>query len=291
MRKTRMLIPGLGLLILLAIAGCGDDEKCASCPEPAASPIGFTEGYLVLGEGAAYMNLEILGNGSGAPNLDTVKVGDSLVPRSEWDFTVGDNFMAIRYLINFEENGYPATYMYDHGDTATIKVYGEGRSSTCRLKVLDYMLSAANITSPADNADTLSPGAADTVYWNYIEGVDYYACMVAYILQWEGFPRLNFYFTTDTSFILTGAKYDSLAEVIQVFVTPFNGPDPRTGQSNWSGNLLEGVVYSFGASDYTTIHNLVLTKSTGEGPSQPEKLWPKASSEGIVADLYKQYRK
>ena len=42
--------------------------------------------------------------------------------------------------------------------------------------------------------------------------------------------------------------------ISSVNVTPFTGPDPRTGETNWTGTLLGGRVYSMGEYDYTRIH-------------------------------------
>lgn len=289
MHKMYMIIVFFGLVIMLVAAGCGDDEECASCPEPAPNPLGFAQGFIALDNGGTLMILDILGNGSGMLQPDSIRVGDSLVSRSEWNFYYNWALTDLYCGVTFEEDGNAVNYMYDHGDTATIEVWGNGRSSTCRVKILEYVLSAANITYPANDADTIAPGAADTIFWNYIEDVDYYACVVIHMSQPAGDPIVEYYFTSDTSFILTGDMYGNLETTAEIYVNPFNGPDPRSGRSNWTGNLLGGVVYSAGPFDYVSIHIIQPTKSAAVMPAKPEIKLLQLSPEEIVANLYKKY--
>jgi len=294
MHKIQMIIACLALLILLAAIGCSNNDECASCPD-LTTPLGHARGSLVLAPGATIMpELQVFSNGAVAPNLDSVKVGDSLVDKNYWNVAGQISFADAHWVISFFETGNPSTYMYEHGDAATIRIWGEGRSSSCQVKILDPNLATANITIPVAMADTISPGGSDTVYWNKVEHVDYYAVMIAWFVTSGGDSRYVFayYYATDTSFIVTGAMSppDSVLN-FNVHITPFNGPDPRTGQSNWSGALLDGVVYSYGYNAMTTI----VVRSPIGSPEKALSEWmieqPERSPEEMVANVYKKFEK
>jgi hypothetical protein len=289
MRKSWLVLTGFGVLLVLAAIGCNDDE-CASCPDPVVTPLGHARGVLGLGP-STVMAMEIFSNGALAPNPDSVKVGDSLVPREAWQFTLDWGLIDIHYIIDFTESASPTNCMYHHGDVATIRVWGQGRSSSCQLKILDPSLAAANITTPATDADTIASGAADTVFWNKVEHVDYYAFLIAWQLEGLVYPNISYHYSADTSFIVTGAMYPDSVTLIEIAVTPFTGPDPRTGQTNWSGDLLDGVVFSAGESDIIDIHVLPLLRSPGVALSEPVEKLPEWSAEEIVGNVYKQFEK
>jgi len=286
MHKMRMVGLSFGLLLMLAAAGCNNDD-CASCPD-AVTPLGHAKGWLVLTPGTRMPELEVFGNGSVAPNLDSVKVGDSLVNRQEWQLAEGPNAYADAHLIiPFYEDGDPSTFMYDPGDTAIIRVWGEGRSSFCRVKLLYRDSATVHITTPTSMADTIAPGGSDTVYWNRVEHADYYAIMVPWWVT-PGYWFFTYYYATDTSFIITGDMMPDSVTRFDVQVTPFNGPDPRTDKTNWSGKLLDGVVICAGQNSYTTIIVRSPMLSPREASSQAAEERPKLSSEEIVANVYKQ---
>jgi hypothetical protein len=276
-----------GLLVAI-VAGCGDDDKATG---PAQStPLGYGRGVITLNPHAA-MQFQIFGNGALPPNLDSIKVGDSLIDRSMWYLVAQGSTAEWHWVTPFNEDGDTSTYMYDPGDTATIRVWGEGRSSTCSVKLLNPAESPLIILSPPSFADTISQGGSDTVYWNKVQLADYYAVR----LTWTPFMDdwdVDFYFTEDTSFVITGAMMPDTVIRCEVGVTPFNGPDPRTDRTNWIGNLLDGVVYSGGTENGTTI--VVSLPSPGAGAAAgttPALAPPKLSADEIVSAIYKKYDK
>lgn len=291
MHKMRALIPGFVLLIILVAVGCDDD--CPDCPD-FVTPLGHTRGTLMLSPGAVMPDLQVYSNGAVAPNLDSVKVGDSLIGRQYWNLSSQSAYADAHWVIHFNETGDTTTFMYEHGDDARISVWGEGRFSFCQLRILDPFLAAAQITDPTPNTDTIAPGGSDTIYWDKVEFADYYAIMIAWLVTSGGGSQytFNYYYTTDTSFIITGAMQppDSMLS-FNVHVTPFNGPDPQTGQTNWTGTLLDGVVYSIGYDGMTTI--IVRSPVTPPEKQLPEPgaEYREHSPESIVACVYKKYAK
>ncbi|MCX6836113.1 MAG: hypothetical protein NTW07_13495 [candidate division Zixibacteria bacterium] len=291
MRKVWLVLLGFGVLLVLAAVGCNDE--CASCPDPAVTPLGYATGWLTLNPGTIMPQLEIFGNGAVAPNLDSVKVGDSLIDREDWSMMTTAAFTDAHWVIPFSEAGDPSTYMYEHGDVATLRVWGSGRSGTCELKILNYTTAAANITSPAPLADSIAPGVADTIFWNRVEYADYYAIMIAWLVSEGGGTHWTFtyHYATDTSFIVTGAMQLDSAIRYDFVVSPFTGPNPRTGRTNWTGTLLGGVVYSAGQYDITTVVIRPLLLSSGTALSEQTEARPEVSAEEIVRNVYKQFEK
>ncbi len=283
----KFLITGLafGLLMLMG-AGCGDDDKATGPTK--ATPLGYAKGQIILVPHTG-MQLEIFGNGAVTPNLDSIRVGDSLVNELEWSMESDLMFADAYWEIPFSEDGDALTFMYDPGDTAVIDVWGEGRSSTCRVKLLNPAQSEAEIISPAWFADTITPDESDTVYWHKVEQADYYAIMMP-CAHYSGPWIFSYYCATDTFFIITGDMLPDSVVQCDVVVSPFNGPDPRTDQTNWTGNLLDGVVYSAGGHGYTSI----IIGSPPPSPAgtashiQPEHAnW---NGQAIVAKVYEKYR-
>ena len=200
--------------------------------------------------------------------------------------------MPMLWMINYQEGGDPATYMYQHGDTAVITVWGEGRSSSCHLKILDVSAAAAQITSPLRHADTIALGQVDTVFWNTVDQIDYYAVMIPWWLDAPEFSGWTFeyYYATDTFFVVTGDMHPQFLDHFDVVITPFTGPDPRTGLSNWTGDFLDGVVYSFGDNNTTTIHIAAdgpVAKATPRTASESSRDW---NARDIVRNVYSRYR-
>ncbi|PWB73781.1 hypothetical protein C3F09_04780 [candidate division GN15 bacterium] len=286
MRNLQMLGLAFVALLMLAVVGCGDDENTTA---PAQTfPLGYTQGNIYVSPNTRMPRLEIHGNGAVTPNLDSIKVGDSLVNRQDWSMYSDGMFSDAYWAIPFVEDGDTSTLMYDPGDTAVIKVWGEGRFSSCRVKLLNPEEAILNITSPLSMADTIAFGGSDTVYWNKVDQADYYAVMVPWA-HYSGNWLFGFYYATDTSFIITGNMMPDSVWRCDVVVSPFNGPDPRTDRSNWTGNLLDGVVYSSGGYRYVSIiinAPAPLTPIPRISADQP--IW---NADEIVANVYKKYGK
>ncbi len=284
---------GLGLLLALAFAGCSNDN-CVDCPGTTA-PLGYAYGSLVLVPEAFTHQFEIHGHGAMAPDLDSIKLGDSLIGPSHWAVGSADGSYAGGYYAVFiQEMGDTSTFMYHHGDTATLTVWGEGRSSTCRLKLLDLDSSRAVITDPPPLGDTIMPGQSVTFSWSPASGADFYAIIIDWGLPFgpsHYYYDSRFYYTTDTFFTVPGSwQPDSLLH-FGFHVTPFTGPDPRTGQSNWTGSLLDGVLYSFGITDARMIYLDTVAQSPSRSISPQAAAEETAMTpEQMVARVYEQYR-
>jgi hypothetical protein len=274
----------------MAAMGCGDDD-CPACPE-SITPLGYAIGSLFLDPGAHITALHVYPNGAVSPNLDSVKVGDSLVGQQNWTMFAATPFADAHCAVTFHETGNSSTYMYDHGDIATIEIWGQGRSSTCQLRILYPMAAIPHITDPLNYADTIAPGASDTVFWNTIEYIDYYAVMIAWEVLSEGgyYYTYDYYYSPDTSFVISGAMQPPNAiDRFNVYITPFTGPDPQTGRTNWTGTLLDGVVYSYGIANSTTIVVNTLTIPPKVAALEPAKSLSGISAAEIVDRVYKKY--
>ncbi len=293
MSTKHIILIAVGLLALAALIGCSDDD-CASCPEPVTPPLGTARAFFILAPSATFAPpfFEVTGHGEVMPNLDSMKVGDSLIDKDGWMIQWPWEFAAAGWTIQFVESGDTSTFMYHHGDMATITLWGEGRSSSCRLRVLFPESAQVHITEPLLYADTIAPGGSDTLFWNKVNYVDYYAIMIAWYLPSIDYYTFEYYYATDTSFVITEAiQPDEITTYFNVHVTPFNGPDPRTGATNWDGTLLDGAVCSFGRQDYTTIvFDQPLASTKPYGPEAMKAL-PEISAGEIIDNVYKKYGK
>jgi hypothetical protein len=237
------------------------------------------------------MQLQIYGQGAQTPNLDSIKVGDSLVAEQFWSIMIWTSFADAHWMISWVETGDPSTYMYEHGDTALVRVWGEGRQSSCRIKLLEPPMAQAVITEPANLADSILVGDADTVYWNELDVVDYYAVLIAFNVRWNGVDqlRLHYGYTHDTSYVVTPAIIPDSTFRFGVYVTPFTGPDPQTGVSNWSGDYCNGRLYSFGSRHQTEI--IVLPSPPVALPAMAPSAIPpeKITAAEIVAGVYEKF--
>jgi len=285
MHKIRMLGLLFGALLMLLVAGCGDDD-CASCPDTVTS-LGFGRGVVSYRDVGLWQVISISGYSVMPPVLDSVRVGDSLLSHEEFGVVGCGN---VGSMIEFYEGSNSTTRMYDLGDTAVTTVWAQGRSSTCRVKLLDQSHSTIEIISPASSgSDTLSQTGSDTLRWHSVEHADYYA-----IELWWWYSILDnwmssHYYTTDTAFIITGAMVPDSMYYCEVTLTPFNGPDPRTDKGNWAGNLLDGVVLSVGSNSGTSFVVSSANPSL-RGPSpQVAREKPDLSAVEIVAKVYEKY--
>jgi hypothetical protein len=181
--------------------------------------------------------------------------------------------------------------MYDHGDLATVRIWGEGRSAACQLKVLSPSAAEPTITAPGMYEDTIAVGAADTVYWNDVEHADYYSVLVAFFVSQNGVTSTFFHFdyALDTSFVVTGAMHPDSVHSFDVVITPFTGPDPRLGTTNWTGDFLAGVLYSYGLNDYVRIVMERPFTAPPIGLSSPVVTRPEMTPAEMVASVYRKY--
>lgn len=283
MKTLHMLSLLFGLLFMLTLAGCSDDD-CASCPNTVV-PLAYARGVVLANDNGLWQSISISGNGVARLSVDSARVGDSLCPLQDWAMP---SDASRDFSINFYEDANSSTRMYDPGDTALVTVWGEGRSSSCRLKLLYAQATLQLITPTAMFSDTIVQGGSDTVCWHRVEYADYYAVSV----WWElisGAGRYSSYYTTDTSFIVTGDMMPDSALKCYIDLTPFNGPDPRTGNGNWTGTLLEGVVTSSGRISETGFHIAPALPSPRGVSPQTAAGRPILSADEIVARVYEKY--
>lgn len=287
MNLTRMFTLFLGLLLVVMLAGCGKDD-CASCPTQ-TTPLAYAKGGVVVAPNTILEYFEVHGHGAVVPTLDSVRIGDSLVNRDSLIFSSHMLFADAYWEAYFSEDGDPSSFMYEAGDTAVIKVWGEGRSSTCRVKLLNPRDAPVHVTSPASLTDTVELGTSYTIYWNRVEHADYYAVGFAWVDHSSNYS-VDFLYTVDTSFIVTGDMVPDSVDYCQVAITPFNGPDPRTERSNWTGNLLDGIVYSPGVFETVTVDfSLPLGPPQPAVSSQFEGEPPAWNAHEIVGKMYEKF--
>jgi len=293
--KQWLLVLASLLLLSFFMVGCSDDdEDCPACPstEDEVTPKGFVTGSVYLIPEAYFEYIYIYGYGAIPPNIDSMKVGDSLLFGDDFfDYNYDEDYHDNYWTVYFDEDG--GSYMYEHGDMATVMFYGNGMSSTCTFKILDADSAEANIVSPLHDGDTLSSDAdSSTIIWDRAYDADYYSIWLEFCCGY-GYDYTNkYYYTTDTTFKLTSAMLPDSLRYVYVMVTPFTGPNPQTGASNITGDYLTGKIYSFGWNDYIRIYGWYpapTPKAVGdvniEEPPRKE-----LSPAQIIENTYKQYK-
>ena len=288
MRIAFVWLATLFLMTGLLIVGCSDDDECPACPE-SSSASGFVTGSIYLDPGAYLDYLWVYGQGAVPPNIDSVKVGDSLIEQDDIDYDYEEDYHDSFWEIYFYEDG--DNYMYEHGDMATVTIWGEGQSSTAQVIVLDDDMAEALVTSPEYDADTISSGESVDVYWNSVEYAQYYAIFVEVrdVVNDNTTWYYKFDYAIDTTYTVTPDMLTDSVYYFYVNVTPFTGPDPRTGQSNWSGDWLDGTLYSFGESDWVRIYGWRLPPLKAGRENGPEER-PRLTPPEIIDQVYRKAR-
>lgn len=247
MVRIRSILLFLSCLIW---AGCGGDDECPSCPESVAPPPAWIDGKINLYFGQTQLNLDIFQHGGAYLTIDSVRVGDSACPV---DTGYWWNESDPHWDVDFDESG--DDYMYHSGDQATVTVYGNGSSSTCRLVVLDEREDELLWIAPVLGA-SFAPGENITCTWHKLDVAEWYGIEVKIRRTQEGgFHWENsYYFTFDTTYMLTANLLGDSIDYLYVYVLPTTGPDPTSTAGNWTGDLAEGKLYSSGRYDYTRIY-------------------------------------
>lgn len=253
MSKKWLVMICCGLLAMMLVVGCSDDDECTTCPE-VSTPKGYVYGTLVLDPEAYLDDMQIHGYGAIPPNIDSVMVGDSLVDPDDWDYDYYWKYEDNYWEIYFDEDGDADSYMWENGDIATVKVWGEGGASTCMLKLLDDDTSWTEVVEPAYD-DTIDIDEDFTVHWTPAKDADYYSVWLEFRTSYNGNSvwYYRYSYSLDTTFSVDASNFPDSLLYMYVDVTPFNGPDPRTGKTNWTGGFLSGRLYSYGQEDYVRI--------------------------------------
>ncbi|MCP4570032.1 MAG: hypothetical protein GY841_20825 [FCB group bacterium] len=264
-------------LSCLTWAGCGGDEECPSCPESAAPPPAWIDGEIKLYFGQTQLDLDIFQHGGAYLTIDSVKVGDSACPV---DTGYWWNESDPHWDVEFDESG--DDYMYHSGNRATVTVYGNGSSSTCRLVVLDERDDDLSWIAP-DLGASFAPGEDITCVWHKLAPAEWYGIELKIRRTQEGgfYWENSYYFTFDTSYTLTAKMLGDSIDYFYVYVLPTTGPDPTSSSGNWTGDLAEGKLYSCGRYGYTRVY----IRATGES-----KPFPISAPQEIISAPYDPHR-
>jgi hypothetical protein len=294
MKQWLMVLVSLVLLSFIVV-GCGDDETkdCPTCPtsQDEVTPKGFVVGSIYLAPETYIYDMWIFGYGAIPPNIDSMKVGDSLLYGEDYfDYSYIREYHDNFWTVDFDEDG--TGYMYQHGDMATMMFYGNGMSSSCTVKILNADSAEVSISSPAYDDDTLTSTDSVTVTWDKSYDADYYSVFVEFCCGQNYDYIYKYYYTLDTTFMVTPDMAPDSLRYLYVNITPFTGPDPRTGESNITGDYLTGKVFSFGWYDYTRVRGVYPPPVPGKavaGSGIEEPPHARMSPAQVIENLYKQY--
>ena len=141
---------------------------------------------------------------------------------------------------------------YASGDTAVFTIYGDNRYSTCRLVLLDYYDDMAYTITPDDNDTTLEYGESFTCVWTKVDNAEWYGLELNYRVDSSGSNKyIDIYtYTIDTTYNIADTLDGYPVERVYLYALPTTGPDPINNESNWTGNLCGGKIYSY--SDYAS---------------------------------------
>ncbi len=290
MRNSLLVALGLLLLTGVIFVGCSDDDD-DGLTSSGPGVLGFATGTIYLDPEAYMSDLWIMGNnGQITPYIDSFKVGDSLVERDDIDYDYNYDYHDGYWEIYFSEDGDTTTYMWDDGDMGHVYVWGEGRSSTATVKLLDYDVDGINWITPDYNEDTLTDATTSTCIWNKCPNAEWYAVWVE-VYRHENGENDWFYlwdYTYDTTYTVAGNVLGDSALYMYINVVPTSGPNPETGASNWTGNFCNGKLYGYADYDYTRI--VVHGTFTEPGKVVPEKPRQELKPGEVLRKLTEQYK-
>ena len=151
------------VLATLCVAGCGDDNDETVAPT-VTMPATFTNGEIYTSEpNGLYLYVYTYVHGGGYPDIDSLKVGDlSADVNSSYYWNYADPYW---YMTIYEDKD-PSDY--ESGDEVVVSMYGSGRSSTCKITLLDYDDDEPEIISPASGT-SVDEVASVEIVWNKID--------------------------------------------------------------------------------------------------------------------------
>lgn len=293
MSRKLIILAGIFIAALFIGVGCSDDdEDCPACPDQIVFK-GWADGVIYL-EPETYMpEMQIHRFAGVMPNIDSVQVGDSMVNPEDIGYDYYNDYVDAYWDIYFDEDGTTLTYMYESGDIATFTVWGDGRSSSCNLKLLDYNDDEIDSILPNFDADTLAIGDSVTCHWTGSENADYYNVQVEVIDYVDGNSTwfYHYYNTTDTFFTVTPEMLTDSVSHIWVTAFPVTGPDPVTGASNWTGNYITGRLFSYAGYEWTRIYGWNIRSTASTKAIVTDKLErPRKTHEEIMDALDKSFK-
>ncbi len=256
MKKLLLLFTAL-LAVAIIGAGCGDDDDEGTSPN-LNSPLGYVNMSIYL-DPEAYMDDGVIyGIGAIPPNIDSMKIGDSLLYGDDFlDYDYDEEYHENFWECYFSEDGSAATYMYRHGDMAQVRYWGDnGMFSSTQFTILDADSAEVTVVEPVSGDDTVAVDESITVHWDPSDGGQFYSVWLEFREQINGSSlwTYKYFATADTFFTVTPDMYPDSLYYMYVSVTPFTGPDPSSATGNVTGGYLTGRVFSFGWYDYTQIY-------------------------------------
>ena len=251
MRKLWLILLSLMLLTTLLFVGCGDDDDDPATPTTSVTPATFTNGetYIYDGDGL-YFSIYAFVHGGATTNVDSVKIGTaSALPISSDYWNYADPY----WECEWSEDADPSAY--ESGDNITISMYGDGKSSSCDITLLDYYGDQAEIISPVNNS-TAEIGDTVEAVWAAVDNAEYYAIHIE--RRWDSSGTTVWAYdyanTRDTTYTLPEHLTESTVDYFYFYVMPVCGPDPTSYTGNWTGSLTTGVLYSHAADDNVLVY-------------------------------------
>jgi len=281
MRKILIFLTCIITLSLVFIAGCGDDD-CPTCTAP-IDYLAWTDGYLNL-QTYLYSEFYVWAYAAQNPFIDSIKVGDSLYHiNASYYYHESDPY----YYVSYDKND----DQYESGDTAVITMYGSGRTSTCRLPLLDYDDDETNITVPSTYDTTVSYGEDMTVTWNKVDNAEWYGIGHETRVDSNGTTLwiYNYSYTYDTTFTVPDTLRGHPVQYSYIYPLACTGPNPTNSIGNWQGNLTSGKLYSYASDDGCRVYFENPGTQIKKDNVEPGEMSKKTPGE-IIKKVYEAYR-
>jgi len=250
LRSVKVLFV-VAALVSSILVGCSDDD-CATC---STETMAFASGYIALDSLTEVYDLSVIGRGADFPVIDSVRVGDSLLPDNDIDIRNSDWPPLQTWEIDFQESPASGSPMYHSGDVATVHIWGEDRHSSASVTILNSSADSARITQPV--AETyIATDESATVYWKRVAHAEHYVIMLELQIASKLAPenQYQYHCTSDTMYTFQGSTLDASAYRCIVYVTPYNGPAPGTTNGNFTGDFCEGRLISAASYDWVYIY-------------------------------------
>lgn len=270
--KTKLLVLLVILIVPVLFLGCGDDDECATCPEPAqkAMAVGFTATSNSSNE--AYFASYVFGIDGKLVAMDSIMYDDEKTELREGYFELG----AVVYAA-YEES--PTTY--DSGDTVEVKFFLPTGSGTAQVKLLDSEFDDPTVISHSTTYpyDTVAIGEELTVAWRSAANADYYYVNWNYRYDSSGTNVyvVESFFTTDNDFDIPASTLSYNGRV-DVSIYAISGPRLDIEAGNVTGPVIKGNISSL-VSDYTDI---IVGTGSSKAPPRNEPETPREMIESFM---------
>lgn len=284
MCRAIVVLTAIVVFSVLSFLGCGNDDDVitSSCPRPVV----YADGHTFV-DSCLLLNLELYPYGGADPGIDSVTIDGmpANVHRPVGLYGSGANWHT--YIATLQKCAESPEYA--SGDTVETIVYAGDRTGSCRVRLLDYTADAVGIVPPTDTVvfddDTVE------IVWEKIVNADWYC--IGITVEWNYSIIGNYvYYTFDTTFtvpdsVLIPSIWD---DYTWVWVMPVTGPDPRSPDGNWTGDLVAGRLFSY--ADWGEVFFRVWSMGAAERPSASSRARPRPepSPGEIIRAVYDRYR-